>query len=133
MIATEIQKRSCCYLSTPEHLRSLAGQIIYIYTAKGTLQLSSQALLFLGDGTAVEIPLGAITDVQVRSYSFWAKPFGLLYIAVTYRGGAEDQTVLLTPTRAPGWCVTCWETNKIVATWVDALKEAMSKSPAKDV
>jgi len=119
-------KRSACYLSTPEHVRSFIGRFIYLYTDKGELCLTETALRFVGkSGLPVEISLDSITDVSVGHYSRWAKPFRLDHIAVRHRNGGTERTTLLTPTRS--WATPTWETNKIVAEWVDALKTNWSR------
>jgi hypothetical protein len=128
MVVTAVQNRTCCYLSTPEHIRSFTGRFIYLYVAKGEIEISPDALLFESRWTTVEIPLKAVVAIEVGQYSRWAKPFGLDYIAISYIEGPTRKTVLLTPTRAPGWSVACWETNRIVQKWIQMLKEATGKS-----
>ena len=39
-------KRSACYLSTPEHIRSFVGQFIYIYTDKGDVASSEGDVVY---------------------------------------------------------------------------------------
>jgi hypothetical protein len=114
-------------MSTPEHVRSFVGRFIYIYTSKGELKLSPQTLTYSSRATTLDIPLSAISTVQIGHYSRWAKPFRLDYIAITFRDGHSQKSVLLTPTSSPGWCVACWETNKIVASWAEDLKEAIRR------
>jgi hypothetical protein len=119
-------KRSPCYLSTPEHLRSFVGLFFYIYTAKGELCLTETALGFIGrSGVSVDISLDSIVNVSVGHYSRWAKPARLDYIAISYQNGGTERTTLFTPTRS--WATPVWETNKIVADWVDTLETACSR------
>jgi hypothetical protein len=119
-------KRSVCYLSSPEHVRSFVGRFIYIYTDKGELLLTETALRFVGkSGLPVEISFDSIADISVGHYSRLAKPTRLDYIAVRHRNGGTERTTLLTPTRS--WATPTWETNKIVAEWVDALQAARSR------
>lgn len=125
-------KRSPCYLSTPEHVRSFIGRFIYIYTDKGELSLNDSSLEFVGKtGVPVTIALSSILDASVGEYSRWAKPTGLDHIAVRYLDGKTERVVLLTPMRSP-WVPT-WETNKIVAEWADALESARAKHTGKSV
>jgi hypothetical protein len=119
-------KKSVCYLSTPEHVRSFVGKFIYIYTDKGELTLTDTALRFVGkSGLPADIPFDSITHVSRGHYAFWAKPFGLEYIAVRHRDGETEQTALLTPTRS--WATPTWKTNEIVAEWTSALQSARSR------
>jgi hypothetical protein len=116
-------RRSACYLSTPEHVRSFLGCFIYIYTDKGELCMTTTTLRFVGKrGQPMEIPLDTITDISVGHYSRWAKPFRLDYIAVRHRIGGTERTTLFTPTRS--WSTSVWATNKIVADWLDTLQAA---------
>ncbi len=133
MLATTAPNRTCCHLSTPEHLSRFIGRFIYIYVAKGELEVSPEKLHFRSRSTTFEIPLRAITAIDVGHYPFWAKPLRLDYIAVTCGAGATKSTVLLTPTRAPRWSdfpCGCMEINRIVKKWAGILKEASGAASA---
>lgn len=117
-------KRSACYLSTPEHLRSFVGRFIYIYADKGELALTDHDLTFVGkDGLPLVIALKSIAEIRLGHYSRWAKPLRLDYLAV--RCGNE-QVILLTPTTS--WATPVWHTNKIVAEWKSVLETAVPKA-----
>jgi hypothetical protein len=116
-------KRSACYRSTPEYLRSFAGRFLDIYTDKGELILTPDSLTFEGKREPPRvIPLHAILSISVGHYSRWAKPIKLNYIAVRHQQRDIEQTTLLTPTRSGAAPV--WETNKIVADWKHLLDVA---------
>jgi hypothetical protein len=110
-----IRAQECCYLSTPRHVRSLVGRFIYVYTAKGSLRLTSEALIFTSKKLTIEIPLDSIAEISSGHYSRIAKPLRLYYIAVRYNHEGREETILLTPTQS--WAMRVGNTNKIVASW----------------
>lgn len=121
-----VLKQSACYLSTPEHVRSFFGRFVYIYTGKGQLILTAAALRFVeAIGPVVEIPLDSIVEISIGRYSRFAKPLGLDYLSIRHQARGQEQTTLLTPTRS--WTTPTWQTNKIVADWLDALRTAALK------
>jgi len=120
-----IRMQECCYLSTPEHIRSFIGRVIYIYTAKGELQLTAESLTFTSKKTLVEIPVNSITAIDSGSYSRFAKPIRLDYIAVTYNHTDKMETILLTPTQS--WATPVWKSNKLVASWITTLNKIVRK------
>ena len=124
-----IREQKQCYLSTPEHTRSFMGMFLYIYTAKGSLSLTSESLIFTSKKISFEIPLHSIVEISSDHYSRIAKPIRLDYIAIKYRHQEEKetilftQTILLTPTQS--WATPVWKTNKTVASWVSSLNDAI--------
>jgi hypothetical protein len=119
-------KRSACYLSTPEHIRTFVGQFIYIYTDKGDLELTDSMLRFVNKGgLSLDIPLSSIVEARIDSYPRWAKPIRLDYISVRYRHDDTERTTLFTPT--VWWMTPVWETNKLVADWMAALEAARAE------
>src|SRR5258708_21410103 len=101
MANTTTRTQACCYLSTPEHIRSFMGKFIYIYTDKGELTLAEDCLRFTGKKQIpIEIALKAITGISVGHYSRWAKPLRLDYVPVRYYVRRTKRTVLFTPTRS---------------------------------
>jgi hypothetical protein len=123
MVEITTRTQACCYLSTPEHVRSFVGTFFYIYTDKGDLALTEDCLRFTGKHQIpIEIALKTITDINVGHYSRLAKPIRLDYMAVTYERNGTERNLLFTPTRS--WLTPVWETNKIVADWVQALLQA---------
>jgi hypothetical protein len=120
---TTIRTQACCYLSTPEHVRSFWGTFIYIYTDKGELTLSDDYLRFTGKNQPpIEIALKSITDISIGHYSRIAKPMRLDYVAVAYQKNGTERTLLFTPTRS--WSTPVWETNEIVNEWAEDLQQA---------
>ena len=123
MSDTILRVQDCCYLSTPQHVRSFVGTFIWIYTDKGKLTLTEAKLRFEGKGgIPLQIPLHAITNVSVGHYSRIAKPIRLDYMAITFQDDESKQTVLFTPTGS--WTTPVWRTNKIVAEWVELLRDS---------
>ena len=118
-----IRTQKCCYLSTPKYIRSFVGRFIYIYTAKGNLNLTSESLIFESKKTSFEIPISSITNISFGHYSRIAKPLRLDYIAVNYHHEEKDETILLTPTES--WATPVWATNKLVASWILSLNQAV--------
>jgi len=124
-MAKTISTQECCFLSTPKHVRSFVGLFINIYTAKGSLSLTSELLIFTSTKTSFEIPLNSITDISTGHYSRIAKPMRLDYMAVKYSHEGRDETILLTPTKS--WATPVWKTNKLVADWISLLDETVHK------
>jgi len=120
-MAQDIRTQKCCYLSTPEHVRSFIGRFFYTATAMGELRLTSESLVFTGKKISFEIPLSAITEISTGHYARTAKPYRLDYITVKYDKNGKSETVLLTPTIY--WGSTAIETNEIVASWINSLKK----------
>ena len=121
-----LRTQDCCYLSTPEHVRSFFGVFIYIYTDKGELRLTETHLHFHGkSGIPLDIGVDSITNVSVGHYSRISKPLRLDYVAVTHRIGESTRTVLFTPTVS--WRTPVWKTNKVVAEWTQLLLDARDK------
>jgi hypothetical protein len=119
-------KRSACYRSTPQHIRSFVGRWLYIYTDKGELFLTDDTLTFVGkDQSPLVISLDSIVDVRVGHYSRLAKPLRLDFIEIHYHDGKLIQATLLTPTLS--WSTSTWETNRIIADWIASLQAARSK------
>jgi len=121
-----IREQKCCYLSTPEHIRSFKGIMLYIYTDKGELSLSSESLVFTSKKTSIEIPVDLITEINSGHYSRIAKPIRLDYIAVTHHLKGIEETILLTPTQS--WATPVWKTNKLVESWKASLEKATHKA-----
>lgn len=117
--------QACCYYSTPEHVRSFVGRLIWIYRAKGSLILTPESLLCEVSNLTCMIPLRSVRRIELGHYSRWAKPIKLKYIALTYTGQGEEKTVLLTPARS--WAAPVWETSKLVESWAGWLEEAVGR------
>ena len=127
---TTMRTQACCYLSTPEHVRSFVGTFFYIYTDKGELTLWKDYLRFTGKNQIpIEIAIKAITDISIGHYSRIAKPMRLDYMAVTYHQNGTERTLLFTPTRS--WVTPVWETNKIVNEWVEVLQQSAENDREK--
>jgi hypothetical protein len=127
MNQTTRQVQKLCYLSTPAHARSFVGRFIWIYTDKGQLELTDDCLRFLGKREGqLDIPLESIADLSIGHYSQWAKPIKLDYMAVTYRNGLSQRTLLFTPTLS--WIMPTWKTNKIVAKWAHIVRENLGET-----
>lgn len=120
-----IRTAKCCYLSSPEHVRSLVGCFFYIYTDKGCLRLTSDSLLYSGKKNTIDIPLDSITHVARGNYSRFAKPIRLDYMSVKFSSEGQEKNVYFTPTKYA--LLPVWKTNEIVDTWIGHLNEATCK------
>src|ERR1039458_1577760 len=67
------ERRLPCYISTPEHLNSIIGQLVYIYTGKGELRLDAENLTFVSNWQSTIIPLRDIRELNIGHYSRLAK------------------------------------------------------------
>jgi serine/threonine protein kinase len=114
---------SKCYVSTPEHLRSLRGRFLWIYKGKGELRLDNQLLSFHSDWPAIVIPLSSIRNIAQGDYPYWAKPVPIQYIEVTYADHGVERKVLFTPT--PGATLFPAEVNRLGEQWLSTLQEAI--------
>ncbi|PAW77320.1 MAG: hypothetical protein B9S33_20265 [Pedosphaera sp. Tous-C6FEB] len=123
-------KTATAYLSTPEWLASLRGKF-YVYTGKGTLVLTGDQLTFTnaGDGSFTVIPLAAIRDVSLGHYPWVAKPLPLDFISVTWDDAGQSRRLLFTPNN--GWLQPVWNTNEVVADWLQALRAAVTAATGK--
>ena len=126
LFAEDAHYQACCYVSTPEHVRSFVGRFIWIYTAKGSLRLNPEALVCEISNLVCEIPLLSIQRVEVGHYSRWAKPIKLKYIALTYMSQGEELTVLLTPTHS--WATSVWKTNALVEAWEEWIRKSVDSA-----
>jgi hypothetical protein len=125
-IAGAARTQACCYLSTPDHVRSFVGRFIWIYTAKGCLNLTFETLVCEVSNLGCEIAVRSIRAVEVGHYSRWAKPIKLKYIALTYMSHCQEKTVLLTPTHS--WATPVWKTNALVENWAEWLRDAVERA-----
>ncbi len=117
-----------CYLSTPEHSDTFYGKCLYIYTDKGSLEVTNGQLRLRGRRTSLEVALGSITELQVGRFNRAAKPPGLYRIELTYATTVAglSRTVYLVPTLS-GFMPT-WKTNDIVADWYEWLSSQKLES-----
>ena len=121
--ATRVLKSSVCHITTPEHLATWWGKIMYIATGKGRIVLDEQRLVCKEDAAVTVVPLSAIRSLSTGEYSRWAKPTGLDYISVVYEEGGELLSLCFTP-KETGF-QTAWDTNLFVAEWLEAIRDAV--------
>ena len=132
-----LPKVSLCYVSTPEHLRTLLGRLLYICQAKGELRLDSEMLSFDSGWSVVKIPLSSIRALAIGNYPMSViKIMPVSYMAVTFTKHGVSRTLLFTPT-PPLNTVRTWvryhlkpkkkvlENFKVVREWSFALQEAI--------
>ncbi|HEV3384788.1 MAG TPA: hypothetical protein VG097_08225 [Gemmata sp.] len=124
--AVATRNQACCYFSTPEHVRSFVGRFLWIYTGKGSLNLTPETLICEVSNLVCEIPLRSIRGIEVGHYSRWAKPIKLNYIELTYMSQLLEKTVLFTPTHS--WATPVWKTNALVESWTEWLEEAVERA-----
>ena len=118
------ERRIPCYISTPEHVSTFIGQIVYIYTGKGELRLDAEHLTFVSNWQSTVIPLRDIRELGVGHYSRLAKPVRLDYLAVTFEQASQRRTLLFTPMIRGGISLP-WEVNPRVAECLLAVREAI--------
>ncbi len=121
-----IREQENCYLTTPEHQSSFWGRYVYVYTAMGSLQLTTEFLTFKSKKTSFKIDLKSINDISIGHYSRLAKPFRLDYISITYKPDSKKKTKFLTP--AGSWAASTWSTNKVVADWKSTLEKTVQSA-----
>jgi uncharacterized protein (TIGR03067 family) len=128
-------KVSRCYVSTPEHLHSLQGRLLYNFQAKGELRLARETLTFHSGWPAVTIPLSSVRTLALGTYPVSIiKPMSVNYMAVTFAEHGGSRTLLFTPTlrftlvrplvMSPSQAEKTMETSKLAMEWVFALREA---------
>jgi serine/threonine protein kinase len=118
------ERRIPCFISTPEHLSTFTGQVVYIYTGKGELRLDAENLTFVSDWQSTVIPLRDIRELGIGHYSRLAKPIRLDYLAVTFELAGQRRTLLFTPMLRSGLSLP-WEVNPRVAECLHAVREAV--------
>jgi serine/threonine protein kinase len=118
------ERRIPCYISTPEHLSTFTGQVLYIYTGKGELRLDAENLTFVSNWQSSVIPLRDIRELGIGHYSRLAKPVRLDYLAVTFEQAGQRRTLLFTPMIRGGIALP-WEVNPLVADCLRAVREAV--------
>ena len=136
-------KVSLCYVSTPEHLRTLPGRLFYHFQAKGDLRLDKETLTFDSGWSAVKIPLSSIGALALGGYpaSFFTFIKLLMmpgnYLAVTFTGHGVSRTLLFTlaPPLNTVWTRVKYhltDPNKkvrehmlVLGEWASALQEAV--------
>ena len=121
--AGTVLKSDNSYISTPEHLSTVYGRFAYIYTGKGHLLLDTERLTFTRpNAPAVVIPLSAIRDLSIGPYPATAKPIRLDFISVTFEENGNRRQLFFTPN--DGAFSPAWGTNRIVADWFKAIRDA---------
>jgi serine/threonine protein kinase len=118
------ERRIPCYISTPKHLSTFTGQLVYIYTGKGELRLDAENLTFVSNWQSTVIPLRDIRELGIGHYSRLAKPVRLDYLAVTFEQAGQRRTLLFTPIIRGGISLP-WEVNPRVADCFRAVREAV--------
>jgi uncharacterized protein (TIGR03067 family) len=135
-------KVSPCSVSTPEHLHTLPGRLLYNFQAKGELRLDRDALSFDSGWSVVRIPLSSIQALGLGNYPVSVfKRMPTNYLAVTFTDHGVSRTLLLTPTvRATSvrtWVTSRFEPSKTVEIcklamqWLFALRGAIQASTGR--
>jgi uncharacterized protein (TIGR03067 family) len=137
-----LPKVSPCSVSTPEHLHTLPGRLLYNFQAKGELRLDRDALSFDNGWSVVRIPLSSIQALGLGNYPVSVfKRMPTNYLAVTFTDHGVSRTLLLTPTvRATSvrtWVTSRFEPSKtveickLVMQWLFALRGAIQASTGR--
>jgi uncharacterized protein (TIGR03067 family) len=136
-------RRACqCCVSTPEHLRTFLGRLVYNFQAKGELRLDGETLSFDSGWSVVRIPLSSIQALGLGNYPVSVfKRMPTNYLAVTFTEHGVSRTLLLTPTvRATSvrtWVTSRFEPSKtveickLVMQWLFALRGAIQASTGR--
>jgi serine/threonine-protein kinase len=122
-VAHEIHETpwTTCFFSTPEHIRTIMGRFLWIYTDSGEIRMTDRSLQWMGKAKLPQdIPFDQIESISIASYSRTAKPIRLDYFKVVYRDGEQTTTKLFTPTVST--ITRVWKTNEIVAEWAERLQ-----------
>ena len=135
-----LPKVSLCYVSTPEHLRTLQCRLFYNFQAKGELRLDSEMLSFDSGWSVVKIPLSSIRALAKGSYPMSFIKLLLMpanYMSVTFTEEGVSRTLLFTPTPPLNTVRTwvryhltnpkkkIWENQIVLNEWYFALQEAI--------
>lgn len=115
-------KRARCYISTPEHVRTLLGKF-NLYTSCGDLRLEADRLVWKRRDQSIVIPLTAISGLTVGEFPRLTKPGGLNFISVTWQDGATKRRLLLVPHEGP--FRPTWDTNEVVEEWFASIESAV--------
>jgi len=135
-----LPKVSLCYVSTPEHLRTFLGRLLYNFQAKGELRLDRETLSFDSGWSVVKIPLSSICALAAGCYPVSFIKMLIMpgnYIAVTFTEHGASRTLLFTPTPPLNTVRTwvryhltnpkkkIWENAIVLNEWSFALQEAI--------
>ncbi len=123
---SEVAIKDFCYYLTPEYADTFWGKYIWLYQGKGELSLSSNSLNFIGNTYSVGIPLKNITSIETKTFSRFAKPFGLAIIVIKYFDNEKENTIQFIPMKSP--FKPTWETNKLIANWVEKFEQVTELS-----
>ena len=116
-----------CYVSTPEHQRTLWGRLVWIYTGSGYLELAGRNLIYTyKHGDVVNIDVAAINKISIGSFSRISKPIRLDYVAVHFSSGSNSEDTILYFTPTGGAMTPVWQTNRIVAEWAERIRAAQN-------
>ena len=138
-----LPKVSPCSISTPEHLHTLPGRLLYNFQAKGEcLRLDRDTLSFDSGWSVVRIPLLSIQALGLGNFPVSVfKRMPTNYLAVTFSEHGVSRTLLLTPTvRATSvrtWVNSRFEPSKtieickLVMQWLFALRGAIQASTGR--
>ncbi|MFC1764167.1 serine/threonine-protein kinase [Planctomycetota bacterium] len=116
-------KRSMCFVSTPEYLRTFKGRFRNVHQGKGELELNSESLCFISGWQTVVMPLCSIQSLALGEYPSSAKPVPYNYLEVRYTDHQVVRTLLFTPGHSR--VKSMREANNIVKDWLIALQEAI--------
>lgn len=113
------------YVSTPEHLATINGQL-FLYRRKAQMVMSGRQLSFLRAGKAMVIPFAAIRDLSIGHYPRVMHPAGLDFISVTYDEGGQTQRLYFSPKEMLFGLPS--QFNRFVAEWFDSIRAAITSA-----
>ena len=119
--------RSCqCYVTTPERLATLSGQI-FLWRSHGQLILDDQQLTITHGAQVHSIPLRTIRDLSIGRFPALVNPAGLDFISVTCELDGETRQLIVSPHQ--GLIGLPQHFNQLVAEWFDVILETAKRIP----
>ncbi len=117
-----------CLYATPEYLAT-TWMPMELHQGLGMLALYSDRLVLNRDGRSTKIPFHAVRKFSLASYPFWLSPAGLRSILVEFEEAGQLRRLMLTPSK--GMFSFAGETNRRVAEWYSAIREAITVANGK--
>lgn len=121
-----IKVQEKCYYATSEYASSLWGKYAWLYQGQGSLELTTDALTYESKRLSFTIPLASIIRIHVELFSRWAKPFGLMYIAVEYLHDGNTRAIILVPAKSA--FTPTWKTANIIEDWLTTFSQIAALS-----
>ncbi|MDA0282025.1 MAG: protein kinase [Planctomycetota bacterium] len=119
---------SKCYVTTPERIATIAGQI-FLWRSHGLLVLNDRQLTITQKAKVYSIPLNSIRDLSTGRYPALVNPAGLDFISVTYETDGECRQLIFSPHE--GLIGLPSHFNDFVAEWFDVIFAAVESATGR--